>query len=125
MVRLGYQPDPAAQLAQRVLLLRDAQLAVVDLGIHSKQLSPADAIAYLLARLPVDQRSATADVRRLTARPLLACAAMLGRRELLRLEADAGARWGGSFETARFFREVLACGGLPVPLIRWGLDLDA
>jgi hypothetical protein len=125
MVGLGYQPDPAAQLAQRVLLLRDAQLAVVDLGIHSKQLSPADAIAYLLARLPVDQRSATADVRRLTARPLLACAAMLGRRELLRLEADAGARWGGSFETARFFREVLACGGLPVPLIRWGLDLDA
>ena len=124
MVGLGYQPDPAAQLAQRVLLLRDAQLAVADLGLHSKQLSPAEAIAYLLARLPIDQRSAAADVRRLTSRPLHACAAMLGRRELLRLEADARRRRGGSFEPSRFFRDVLAYGGLPVPLIRWGLDLD-
>ena len=125
MAGLGYQPDPAAQLAQRVLLLRDAQLAVADLGIHSKQLTPAEAIAYLLARLPIDQRSAAADVRRLTSRPLLACAAMLGRRELLRLEADARRRWGGAFEPSRFFRDVLAYGALPVPLIRWGLDLDA
>jgi uncharacterized protein (DUF885 family) len=125
MVALGYQPDPAAQLAQRVLLLRDTQLAVADLGIHSKQLSPAEAIAYLQAQLPVDQRSATADVRRLTSRPLQACAAMLGRRELLRLEADARRRRGASFESSRFFRDVLAYGALPVPLIRWGLDLDA
>jgi hypothetical protein len=125
MVGAGYQPDPAAQLAQRVLLLRDAQLAVADLGIHSKQLSPAEAIAYLLARLPVDQRCAAADVRRLTARPLQACAAMLGRRELLRLEADARRRRGASFDLPRFFRDVLAYGALPVPLIRWGLDLDA
>jgi uncharacterized protein (DUF885 family) len=125
MVGAGYQPDPAAQLAQRVLLLRDAQLAVADLGVHSKPLSPAEAIAYLRARLPVDQRCAAADVRRLTARPLLACAAMLGRRELLRLEADARRRRGASFELPRFFRDVLAYGALPVPLIRWGLDLDA
>ncbi len=124
MAERGYLPDPRSQLAQRVLLLRDAHLAVVDLGVHTGQLGAAEAIAYLGARVPVDQRTATADVRRLACRPTEAAAAMLGRRGLLRLEADARRKQGGAFDEARHRREVASYGGLPVPLIRWGMDLD-
>lgn len=125
MVEEGFEPDPSARLAQRVLVLRDAQLALVDVGLHTKQLTPAEAIDQLVGRLPVDQHTALADVRRLACRPLSACGAMLGFRELLRLREDARAAAGGGFDQAAFHDALLGYGGLPAPLIRWGLGLDA
>ncbi len=124
MRSLGYAPSPESQLAGKVLLLRDALLAVVDLAIHTKQLSPADAIAYLIARLPMECREAEAAVRRIACYPIEACAAILGWREITRLRDDLLAARGLKFTLAGFHQEVFAYGGLPVPLIRWGLGLD-
>ncbi|HEX7023352.1 MAG TPA: DUF885 family protein [Gemmatimonadales bacterium] len=120
----GLGGSPASLLAERVLALRDAHLAVVDLGIHTKQFTAGEAIGYLAARLPFDRRMAEADVRRLACRPTSAAAAFLGRRELLRLRDDMRTERGSSFVAARFHDEVLAYGGIPVPLIRWGMGLD-
>lgn len=124
MAELGYAPDPASRLAERVLLLRDAHLAVADLGLHMKQLGPAECIEHLVAHLPIERRTAVADVRRLACRPLSACAAILGRRNLFRLRDDLRAVAGASFSIAGFHDAVLAFGGLPLPLIRWGMELD-
>ena len=63
-------------------------------------------------------------VRRIAHRPLEAAAAMFGRRELARLRADATATRGPDYTAAAFHAEVLGYGGLPVPLIRWGMGLD-
>jgi hypothetical protein len=124
MGSLGYSPEPESRLAERVLFLRDAHLAVVDLGLHTRQFTPEDAIGHLLSHLPVDRVTAEADVRRIACCPVEACAAILGWRELTRLRDDVRAQRGADFTLAGFHDSVLAYGGLPVPLIRWGLGLD-
>jgi hypothetical protein len=120
----GFSPEPASRLAERVLALIDAQLAVVDLGIHTRQFGTAAAIEYLTARLPIDRAAAEAAVRQVTCQPLSAGAAMLGRRELARLRQDVHELRGSSFTQEAFHAELLSYGGIPVPLIRWGMGLD-
>ena len=63
-------------------------------------------------------------MRRLASRPTSAAAAFLGRRELLRLRDDVRSARGTSFDEAEFHRELLGYGGIPVPLMRWGMGLD-
>ena len=122
---LGYSAEPESRLTERVLALGDAHLAVVDLGLHTRQLTPEEAVEHLTTRLPIERATAEADVRRVACRPTSACAASLGRSELRRLRDDARAARGASFDLTRFHEGVFAYGGLPVPLIRWGMDLDA
>jgi hypothetical protein len=120
----GYASQPELRLAERVLFLHDAHLAVVDVGLHTRQLSPGDAIDHLLEHLATDRGSAEADLRRVAVRPLSACAAILGLQELQRLREDVRARDGTAFDARGFHEELFAYGGLPVPLIRWGMGLD-
>ena len=94
MAELGFGDDPELQLTERVLLLRDAHLAVVDLGLHTRQLTAEAAVAHLVEHLPIERPAALADVRRSAASPAIhrACAAILGRIELRRLRNDARCR---------------------------------
>lgn len=120
----GLQPDPALRLAERVMALYDAHLAVCDLGIHTRQFTAAEAIGYLAARVPIERSIAQADVRRIVCQPTSAAAEMLGRRELIKLQADARDARGSSFVLSELHEELFGYGGLPVPLIRWGMGLD-
>lgn len=124
MAGLGYAPDPESRLAERVLFLRDAHLAVADIGLHTGQFTPVDAVGRLATRLPLEQAAALADVRRLAAHPLSACAAILGRGEIRRLRDDLRASRGARFDAASFHEELFGYGGIPVPLIRWEMGLD-
>ncbi|HEU5217235.1 MAG TPA: DUF885 family protein [Gemmatimonadales bacterium] len=124
MRALGFAADPASRLAERVLFLRDAHLAVVDLALHTRQLPPGEAVDYLETRLPLSRRECEARVRRIACYPIEACAAILGWKELIRLREDVRAVRGDRFSLAAFHEEVFRYGGLPVPLIRWGMGLD-
>jgi uncharacterized protein (DUF885 family) len=125
MVELGFHPTPDARLIERVLFLRDVHLALVDIGLHTRQLTTDEAIGHLSERIPFDRNIAIADVRRLLSQPLVACAAVLGRQELRRLREDYQTAKGEAFTLAGFHDELLRYGGLPIPLIRWGMGLDA
>jgi uncharacterized protein (DUF885 family) len=63
-------------------------------------------------------------VRRACARPTYSLADAVGRRELLALRNDWRKRAGGDAPLRDFHDAVLAYGGLPVALIRWGMGLD-
>ncbi|NOT10108.1 MAG: DUF885 family protein [Gemmatimonadales bacterium] len=120
----GYAADPLFRLAERILFLTDVQVAVADLGIHTRQFTPDEAVGHLTARLPLSRAAAMAHVRRVSARPTEAAAAILGWREFRRLEADTRAARGADFDLRRFHDDILGYGGLPVPLMRWGMGLD-
>ncbi|HEV8599236.1 MAG TPA: DUF885 family protein [Gemmatimonadales bacterium] len=122
---LGFMSEPESRLIERVLFLRDVQLGLVDLGLHTKQLTPDEAVGQLTAQVPGDPAAALADVRRLACRPTSGCAAILGRQELRRLREDFLAARGDAGTLEDFQLEVFGYGGLPVPLIRWGMGLDA
>ncbi len=123
MLELGFAVEPEARLVERVLFLRDAHLAIVDLGLHTRQLTPEEAVGHLVSRIPTDRSTALADVRRLACRPTSACAAILGRQELRRLRDDVREARGDSFNLDDFHSALFTYGGLPVPLIRWGMGL--
>jgi uncharacterized protein (DUF885 family) len=48
----------------------------------------------------------------------------VGRRELLKLRDAYRERAGASFQPKRFHDELLAYGGIPVALARWGMELE-
>jgi uncharacterized protein (DUF885 family) len=77
----------------------------------------------MVDHLPIERSSAEAEVRRYCAWPTYQLCYAVGRRELLRLRESYRERAGSSFNARRFHDELLAYGGLPVALARWGMDL--
>lgn len=120
----GYYTTPEAQLFHLVNLLWRARRIVVDIGLHTRGLTPADAVDQVLLSMPMERRSAEAEVRRYCAMPTYQLAYAVGRREILSLRDAFRARAGASYSPRTLHTELLSYGGLPVALARWGMGLD-
>ncbi len=120
----GVYRDDAARLLWLVGLLWRVVRVDLDVGLHTRGLAPSEAVQELVTRVGMDRGSAEAEVRRYCMHPTYQLCAAVGRRELLQLRADVRAREGANFSLRRFHDNVLLFGGLPVPLIRWGLGLE-
>jgi len=124
MAETGYYRTEEARIFQLVNLLWRAVRVVLDVGLHTRGMSPAEAVDYMVGHLPIERASAEAEVRRYCAWPTYQLCYAVGRRELLRLRDAYRARAGAGFDLRRFHDELLAYGGLPVSLARWGMDLN-
>jgi hypothetical protein len=124
MEESGYYADDEARLFQLVNLLWRAIRIVLDVGLHTRGMTPAEAVDYMVEHLPIERASAEAEVRRYCAWPTYQLCYAVGRRELLRLRDAYRERAGPSFQPKRFHDELLAYGGIPVALARWGMDLE-
>jgi hypothetical protein len=123
MDEAGYYADDEARLFQLVNLLWRAIRIVLDVGLHTRGMSPAEAVDYMVEHLPIERTSAEAEVRRYCAWPTYQLCYAVGRRELLRLREAYRERAGAGFQPKRFHDELLAYGGIPVSLARWGKEL--
>jgi hypothetical protein len=123
MAEEGYHTGPEARLFHLVNLLWRAVRIRLDIGLHTRDMTPAEAVDELVARLPMERRSAEAEVRRYCAMPTYQLSYAVGRRELLALRADFRERAGPEYSLGAFHEAVLAYGGMPPALIRWGLGL--
>jgi hypothetical protein len=123
MDEAGYYADDEARLFQLVNLLWRAIRIVLDVGLHTRGMSPAEAVDYMVEHLPIERTSAEAEVRRYCAWPTYQLCYAVGRRELLRLREAYRERAGAGFQPKRFHDELLAYGGIPVSLARWGMEL--
>ena len=119
----GYYDDDQARLFRLVNLLWRAIRIVLDVGLHTRGMAPAEAVDYMVEHLPIERASAEAEVRRYCAYPTYQLCYAVGRRELLRLRDAYRERAGTSFTPKAFHDELLAYGGLPVTLARWGMEL--
>ncbi len=123
MDETGYYADDEARLFRLVNLLWRAIRIVLDVGLHTRGMSPVEAVDHMVAHLPIERASAEAEVRRYCAWPTYQLCYAVGRRELLRLRDAYRERAGASFHPKAFHDELLAYGGLPVTLARWGMEL--
>jgi uncharacterized protein (DUF885 family) len=123
MRETGYYPTPEVRLFQLVNLLWRAVRVVLDVGLHTRGMTPVEAVSYMVEHLPIERTSAEAEVRRYCAYPTYQLCYAVGRRELLRLRDDYRAREGAAYTARRFHDDLLSYGGLPVSLARWGMDL--
>jgi hypothetical protein len=119
----GYYGDDQSRLFRLVNLLWRAIRIVLDVGLHTRGMAPAEAVDYMVEHLPIERPSAEAEVRRYCAYPTYQLCYAVGRRELLRLRDAYRERAGASFRPKAFHDELLAYGGLPVTLARWGMEL--
>ena len=119
----GYYQTPEQRLFQLVNLLWRAIRVVLDIGLHTRGMTPREAVDYMVEHLPIERRSAEAEVRRYCAWPTYQLCYAVGRRELLQLRRDWQEAAGADFDPRRFHDTLLSYGGLPVSLARWGMDM--
>jgi uncharacterized protein DUF885 len=123
MDEAGYYRTDEMRLFQLVNLLWRAIRVVVDVGLHTRGMTPQEAVDYLVEHLPIERRNAEAEVRRYCAWPTYQLCYAVGRREILRLRDAYRKRSGAAFQQRMFHDELLRYGGMPVSLARWGMDL--
>jgi uncharacterized protein (DUF885 family) len=123
MDETGYYLSDQARLFRLVNLLWRAVRVVLDVGLHTRGMSPTEAVDYMVEHLPIERSHAEAEVRRYCAWPTYQLCYAVGRRELLRLRDEYREREGGAYRARRFHDEVMGYGGLPVSLASWGMGL--
>jgi hypothetical protein len=123
MAEEGFYERPEAGLFHLLYLLWRAARVVLDVRLHTMGMRDYEAATYLSDLLGISRASAEAEVRRYCVAPSYQLCYAVGRRELLRLREDYRVRAGSAFALRRFHDEVLAYGGLPVSLMRWGMGL--
>jgi len=119
----GYYRTPEERVFQLVNLLWRAIRIVLDVGLHTRGMTPREAVDYMVEHLPIERRSAEAEVRRYCAWPTYQLCYAVGRRELLRLREAFRSAAGDDYDPRMFHDTLLGYGGIPVSLARWGMDL--
>lgn len=114
---------PEARLVSLARRLEAVALLAVDVGMHARGLTPADAARLLTEWIPTGRDRAELVVRRAAAYPGRLMAAEAGRRELVRLRRMAEAEPERIAALRAFHDGVLAHGGLAPGLTAWGMGL--
>jgi uncharacterized protein (DUF885 family) len=119
----GFYRTPEERLFHQVNLLWRAIRIVLDVGLHTRGMTPVEAVDYMVEHLPIERRSAEAEVRRYCAWPTYQLCYAVGRREILSLREAYRSAVGEGFEARAFHDTLLGYGGMPVSLARWGMGL--
>ncbi len=117
----GFYQTKEQRFFQRVHLLFRAVRILLDVGLHTRGTTFGEAVDMLVQRIHLEPEHADAEVRRYCGEAAYALSYAVGRRELLALRA---AYVDGGRSLRDFHEAVLAYGGLPVWLIRWGLGFE-
>lgn len=123
MGEAGFYRTPEERLFQALALLWRAVRVVLDVGLHTEGMTVARAVELLCTVVRIDRRSAEAEVRRYCGEPTYPMSYAVGRRELLALREALVGVDPGPAERRAFHDAILARGGLPPSLMRWGLGL--
>jgi uncharacterized protein (DUF885 family) len=120
MAEEGFFASVEERLFQR---LWRAVRIVLDVGLHTRGMTPDQAVDLLVDRVAMDRAKAKAEVSRYCAWPTYQLCYAVGRREFLHLREAWRASVGPAAPLREFHDAALAYGGLPVSLIRWGMGL--
>lgn len=120
----GFLSSPAERLFHAHHLLWRALRVILDVKLHTKGMAVAEAARLLRDELGFTETVAAAEVARYCAYPTYQLCYAVGRRDILRLRDDVQRARGSEFSLAAFHDELLAYGGLPTALARWGMGVD-
>jgi uncharacterized protein (DUF885 family) len=95
---------------------------VVDVAIHSKEMTREQAIAYMLENEPIDEQGATAEIERYMAIPGQALSYKIGALEFRELRDKYTKQLGAKFNIGEFHKQVLNSGCLPLSVLEEKLD---
>lgn len=117
MYEEGFYPDPLVRLAQLQATLWRAARVVIDVGLHTGEMSFDDAVRMLIEEVCVEPPNAVAEVRRYTMTPTQPSSYLIGREAILSLRSEIKAR-DPRFRLGAFHDRLLSYGTIPPALIR-------
>lgn len=117
MHELGFYTDPRVQLFQLKDMIWRACRVLIDVGLHTGQLSIDEAVRILVNDTRMEEAGATAEVKRYTTSPTQPMAYVIGRMLLQDLKNRVVRSRRSAFNLKSFHDELLSYGSIPVPLI--------
>jgi uncharacterized protein (DUF885 family) len=111
---LGLYKDPYQYMGALGDEMHRAIRLVVDVAIHSKNMSREDAIKYMMDNEAISEQGATAEIERYMAIPGQALGYKTGAMKISALRLKYENELGAKFNLAEFHNEVLKDGSLPL-----------
>jgi len=115
----GFFPDDKTRLAQLQMRLWRAARVVIDVSLHTRSMTPDEAVGFLIHEVGLTPETATSEVRRYLGNPTQPMSYLLGYLEIMRLRKDVEAATP-DFNERAFHDRLLSYGPIPVSLIRMG-----
>jgi len=119
---LGLYTDPFQYIGALNKEMQRAIRLVVDVGIHSKNLTREQAIEYMLENMPISEKGATSEVERYMAMPAQALSYKIGSLKLRELRTRYEQKLGSKFKLASFHDELLGGGSMPLEILEKKMD---
>ncbi len=119
---MGLYTDPYQYMAALGDEIHRAIRLVVDVGLHTKNMSREEAITYMMAHEAADEQYATMEIERYMAIPGQALGYKIGALKIGELKAKYKAELGGKFNIAEFHDNMLKDGALPLDVLEKKMD---
>jgi uncharacterized protein (DUF885 family) len=119
---LGLYSDPYQHMGALGDEMHRAIRLVVDVAIHTKNMTREEAINYMMANEPADEQMATAEIERYMAWPGQALGYKIGAMKIRELRSRYEKKLGAKFKLNAFHHQLLKDGSLPLSVLEAKLD---
>lgn len=119
---LGLYTDPYQYMGALGDEMHRAVRLVVDVAIHTKNMSREEAIRYMTDHMLISEEGAIAEIERYMVWPGQALSYKIGSLKIISLRKKYEAMAGARFSLAEFHRQVLKDGPLPLGVLEQKLD---
>ncbi len=113
----GYYDDPRERLMQLNWRLQRAARVILDVSVHTQDMSWAQAVDFLVRAVGMNHAQAEGSVNAYTRQPTYFSSYMLGMLEIQRIREEFRERLGERFSLQEFHERLLRVGNVPPALI--------
>lgn len=124
MAELGYYTDEERLMQLRWVLVRAVRV-ILDIGLHTENMSVEDAVLRLMKETAMERSLAVSEVKRYTIDPAQPLSYLIGREKIFAMRDGYKARLGRAYTLKRFHDRVLQSGSLPPGLLARELEDEA
>jgi uncharacterized protein (DUF885 family) len=119
---LGLYTDPYQYMGALGDEIHRAIRLVVDVGMHTKGMTRAQAIKYMMDNEAIDEQGATAEIERYMAIPGQALSYKIGQLKIRELRGKYEKQLGAKFKIQDFHDELLKDGVMPLAVLERKMD---
>ncbi|MNK04099.1 hypothetical protein D3C87_219570 [compost metagenome] len=119
---LGLYADPYQHMGALGDEMHRAIRLVVDVAIHTKNMSREQAIKYMMDNEAINEQGATAEIERYMGMPAQALGYKIGAMKIRELRTRYEKELGSKFDLAEFHNQVLKDGSLPLSVFESKMD---
>ncbi|SMB93407.1 protein of unknown function DUF885 [Hymenobacter roseosalivarius DSM 11622] len=119
---LGLYTDPYQRMGALNGEMHRAIRLVVDVGMHSKNMTREQAIEYMRANRSIDEQAATAEIERYMAWPGQALSYKIGQLKISELRQKYEKQLGSKFKLSAFHDQLLQNAAMPLAIAEKTMD---